>query len=253
MRPCVLAALLLMGITLPEIGTAQIVYQPEPRPFVTAANAPWQINGEPIFHAGSFFFPSGPTVSFDPNLMRRVGDYQGVPLYVDTTQEAGRVVYVPVSGGWMKPYVVRRPGVGGAAAPPLLSGFDPFVTMNPLRDVPPALALQQIATGPVGITGSSSCPCPAATAGTTAPAPPLAVAPTAVQTVPPPSRSSGISIAFQGAQWANAGRPVTYAPDRFVPIGDYHGFPVYRAMTGDADTIYVTLVPDGPLAPYTRR
>jgi hypothetical protein len=74
-----------------------------------------------------------------------------------------------------------------------------------------------------------------------------------MQSVPRPTRNTGISVQFQGAQWVSSGPAVPYSPDRFVPIGDYHGFRVYRAKAGEDDTIYVTLVPDGPLTPYSRR
>jgi hypothetical protein len=46
---------------------------------------------------------------------------------------------------------------------------------------------------------------------------------------------------------------VSFSPDRFVPIGAHRGFPVYREKSGDPDTIYVTVVADGPIAPYRRR
>jgi hypothetical protein len=75
----------------------------------------------------------------------------------------------------------------------------------------------------------------------------------AVQSVPPPTRNTGISIEFQGARWVSDGAAVTFTPYRFVPVGDYHGFPVYRDQQGDGDTIYVTVVSDGPVAPYSRR
>ena len=41
--------------------------------------------------------------------------------------------------------------------------------------------------------------------------------------------------------------------DRFIQIGEYRGFPVYRARTGPANEIYIPSVPDGPVAPYKKR
>ena len=36
------------------------------------------------------------------------------------------------------------------------------------------------------------------------------------------------------------------------PDRDYHGFPVYRETQRSANRIYVTVVADGPVAPYKR-
>lgn len=265
MRPLVPAAFLFMGVLLPNVGTAQIAYRPEPRPLVTAAAATWQINGEPIFFAGSFYLPTGPTVFFDGNLMRRVGEYLTVPLYVNTTHEAFSMVFVPVGGGVMKPYERRRAGalagtVGSTTPswPVQVSGSvgQPDLGVGVLVGDP--LQLPE-SVRPVGTSGTEFvCSCTSGTGGTVAPAaaPPAAPPPlerTLVQTVPQPTRNTGISVQFDGAQWVSAGPAVPYYSDRFVPVGDHHGFPVYRAAAGNSDTIYVTVVADGPLAPYTRR
>ena len=69
-----------------------------------------------------------------------------------------------------------------------------------------------------------------------------------------PTGNEGVWIEFEGARWFSAGPAVSFSPDRFVPTGSYRGFVVYRdTMGGRADTIFVTVVPDGPVAPYTRR
>jgi hypothetical protein len=60
-------------------------------------------------------------------------------------------------------------------------------------------------------------------------------------------------VNFDGAKWYHAGRPVTFSADRFEPIGSYRGFPVYKEKGGSDSTIYVTVVQDGPLTPYTKR
>src|SRR5688572_6746679 len=99
MRAALPGLYLFVAILLPNIGTAQVVYRPTPAPRVTAADALWQINGEPIFFAGSFYFPTGPTVFFDGQLMARVGEYLTVPLYADTTHEAFSRVLVPIGDG----------------------------------------------------------------------------------------------------------------------------------------------------------
>jgi hypothetical protein len=46
---------------------------------------------------------------------------------------------------------------------------------------------------------------------------------------------------------------VSYNADRFTPVGSYRGFPVYKDKTDSSDTVYVTVVKDGPLAPYAKR
>src|SRR5688572_2217513 len=103
-------ACLIVAILLPINGSAQISYRPTPRPQVTAAGVPWVVSGEPIFFGGSFYYPTGPSVFFDGQLMARVGDYLSVPLYVDTTLEAYSRIFVPVAGGLMKPFERRRAG-----------------------------------------------------------------------------------------------------------------------------------------------
>ena len=76
----------------------------------------------------------------------------------------------------------------------------------------------------------------------------------AVNDVPRQTGNDGVWIEFEGARWFSAGPAVSFNPDRFVPAGSYRGFVVYRdTMGGRADTIFVTVVPNGPVAPYARR
>ena len=74
-----------------------------------------------------------------------------------------------------------------------------------------------------------------------------------ITSAPPPLRNTGISIRFQGSEYFSAGRTVPYTPKQFERIGDHHGFPVFRDQQGDTETIYVTVVADGPLARYRRK
>lgn len=77
---------------------------------------------------------------------------------------------------------------------------------------------------------------------------------TAVNYVRRPTGNDGVWIEFEGARWFSSGRAESYNADRFQPVGSYRGFVVYRDTMGDrGDPIFVTVVPDGPLAPYTRR
>jgi hypothetical protein len=254
MRVALLGVYLILAILLPKIGTAQVAYRPTPQ--VTAANATWQINGEPIFFAGSLYYPAGPRVFFDGQLMARVGEYLTVPLYADTTHEAFSRVLVPIGGAVMKPYDRRRAGPLSGTVGSTTPAWPVQVASNALQtpggagnptgeplvlpDVPPSAARAEDSTqNAVGTTGSTFA------------RPPLAR--TAVQSVPRPTANTGISVIFQGARWVSDGPAVPFSPDRYLPIGDHHGFPVYREKQGSSDTIYVTVVADGPLAPYRRQ
>jgi hypothetical protein len=264
MRLRLLSLFLLLALLVPNRGNAQIVWQPTPLPLVTAANAPWQINGEPIFFAGAFYYPAGPTVHFDERLMKRVGEHLGVPLYMDSTMQPYSVVFVPVGGAVMKPY--ERPRTGELAGS--VGSRPPSWPVRLGAELPQATARAGIQTPPIHMEEPltiADAARPVATAGTIQDVAPRAVGtagaiiarpsvmPTAIETVPRPTRNTGISIEFNGTRWYSNGAAVSYSADRFVPIGDYHGFPVYRDKRSSADTIWVTVVQDGPLAPYSRR
>ena len=68
----------------------------------------------------------------------------------------------------------------------------------------------------------------------------------------PPHGKNGIWLQFNGARYYNSGPAVTYSPDRFVPVGSYRGFPVYRDVDGQPGEIFVPAVANGPLTPYRR-
>src|SRR5262245_37054388 len=100
-----------LGVLLGGLASAQVYQFPTPVPQVTAANADWQIRGAPIFYAGDFYYPAGPTVFFDGNVMVRSGVYEGIPLYADSTLEPYSVVFVPIGRNLLRPYERRRSGV----------------------------------------------------------------------------------------------------------------------------------------------
>ena len=110
MRSIIPGVFLSMALLMPNVGIAQVFSLPSPAPEVTAANADWQIRGEPIFHAGSLYYPAGPTVFFDGKIMARTGVYNGVPLYADMTLEPYSIVFVPIGRNLMRPYERRREG-----------------------------------------------------------------------------------------------------------------------------------------------
>jgi hypothetical protein len=251
MRSALFACCLIVAAGLPKVGNAQVSYRPTPAPVVTAASATWQINGEPLFFAGSFYYPTGPVVFFDGQLMARVGEYLTVPLYADTTFEAYSRVFVPIGGAMMKPYDRRRAGplagTVGSTTPswPVQVATNEPGTASEIAEAPVARDVVR----PVATSGvATSCDCPVATAG------PVAVGTIgSITSAPPPLRNTGISIRFQGSEYFSAGRTVPYTPKQFERIGDHHGFPVFRDQQGDTETIYVTVVADGPLARYRRK
>jgi len=192
--------------------------------FTMAVLLPLKSNAQgvsgPVIYNGQSYDAAGPTVFFDPDVMVRVGTFEGLPLYVDTTVEPNSIVYVPIGGAELRPYELRRSGAlagtGGSRAPE-----------TPIE------------------------PRPVSTAGTltTVVARPRAMR---IESIPPPHTNAGISIEFNGSRWYHAGAAVVYSPERFVPAGEYHGFPVYAERDGRADRIYVTAVRGGPLVPYKK-
>jgi hypothetical protein len=276
MRRVITGVFLILAVLLPKTGNAQAYMLPTPSPQVTAANASWQMNGEAVFYEGDFYFPSAPTVYFDGNVMKRVGVYRGVPLYVDATLVPYSVVYLPIGGNVMRPYERKRYGeiVGtvGSRTPwyPIQRDVElsassgavgiqtPPIGPLELPVLPEAIQVQTPTTSMVGTFNASGVftTAPSA-AGQPAPsiaAPPPAEAPrpTRVESVPPPRSNAGIWIEFSGARWYSAGQAVPFFDDRFVQIGDYHGFPVYRLKNGPSNEIWVPAVIGGPVAPYRR-
>src|SRR5262245_57560511 len=86
---------------------AQLEMRPTPRPVVTAIGHGWYRLRQPIQFGGELYYPAGPDVFFDDDVMVRTGHYDGVPLYVDATLEPYSVLYVPIDRGLMRPYQRR--------------------------------------------------------------------------------------------------------------------------------------------------
>lgn len=265
MRPAILGATVLVAALVPQLGKAQAFRVAEAPPQVTAANADWQLNGSAVFYAGDFYYPSGPTVYFDPYVMVRTGTYEGVPLYSDTTLEPYSIVYVPIGGKVMRPYEKRRAGtmegtVGSrtpsfpverdvevsAATGTTLLQYPPRGTMTP--ENAPEAAMPGRAVG----TGGTTVPTrrPSAAVGSIAPAAPPR--PTYVESIPGPRSNSGVWLEYDGAKWSARGAAVKYVPSEFVRVGEYQGFPVFRDRRQQSDAIYIPSVEGGPLTPYRR-
>jgi hypothetical protein len=263
MRSIIAGVFLSIALLIPNVGTAQVFSLPSPSPDVNAANADWQIRGEPIFHAGSFYYPAGPTVFFDGRIMVRTGVYNGIPLYADVTIEPYSIVFVPIGRNVMRPYERRREGelagTVGSRAPsfPIQRDGDLSVRSQPgmsqalpVRMPEPEVIPEAFATRTPGVV----MPLVQYSTGTMDARVAAPAQRQVVNDVPRPTGNDGVWIEFEGARWFSAGPAVTFNPDRFVPSGSYRGFVVYRdTMGGRADTIFVTVVPDGPVAPYRRR
>jgi hypothetical protein len=279
MRIPPLAALVLGLSAFGTVGNAQVYQQETPAPAVTAARALWQVKGDPLFYAGSFYYPAGATVFFDGRVMVRTGQFNGVPLYADVTLEPYSIVYVPVGGRLMRPYERRREGelagTTGSRTPsfPIQRDVELSAASGGVGLITPAVSglepeyreEQRYGRMPTAAVGRAE-PLPA-------PEPPFA--PTSVEMIGPGVRpgtgqtraygngsvaasqpatgETGVWIDYQGARWFSAGTAVPYDAGRFESAGDYRGFPVYRERGAAAARIYVTVVHDGPIAPFERR
>ena len=257
MRHAILGWTLSVAVLIPTLGTAQVYVQPTAYPRVTAANAVWQVSGAPIFHAGAYYYPTGPTVFFDGNVMMRTGTYQGVALYEDATITPYTIVYVPIGGSVVRPYERRREGelagTIGSRTPSFPIQRDGEVSVAegtgttglivPSRNQGEPLVIPEtVAIGTRGSLVASDLPEP--------------VAVPTVQRVALRGRVPSILqvwVPFNGTRWYSAGTAQPYSPDRFAKIGEYHGFPVYRAKATGNDVIYIPSVEGGAVAPYKKK
>jgi hypothetical protein len=197
--------------------------------------------------------------------MAQVGVYEGVPIYADTTLEPWSIIYFSVGRERMRAYERARDrelaGTTGSRAPwypttPASAGSTVVSAGPPAAPITPG-----IGETPVATAGSIAQEHPVATGGvfvrpsTRASDIPERTRParTRVETIARPTGSGGVWLTFNGERWYSSGSAVPFAPDRFRPIGEYRGFPVYRENGGDQDRIWVSVVQDGPLAPYEKR
>jgi hypothetical protein len=248
MRTWIFSGVLIVMVLLRASGHAQIFQVKTPVPDVTAATAFWQMSSEPFVFQGMIYFPTREFRMFDGQVMAQIGIFQGVPIYADTTLEPWSLVYVPVGRERMRVWERPRDGVlegtTGSRVPwypvrpsyagPMPSSGAPLATAVPTIPATPTIGDER----PVGTAGTIVRPR------------------TTMESIPPPSRSSGngVWLEFDGSRWYSAGAARSFTPDRFLPLGAYHGFPVYREINGPPNRIWISVVvPDGPLAPYDRR
>jgi hypothetical protein len=278
MRAFVLGLFFSVAVLVPKLGIAQVYRLPTPAPQVTAVGTNWLASSSPIFYAGNYYYPTGPAIFFDGNVMSRTGNYMGVPLYEDSTLEPYSIVYVPIGNNLMRPYerrregelagtvgsrmpsfpierdseVLLRSGMTGISIPPLrgtAGAMEPEVLPEGYRAYlpPPGPVSQELRLS--GAIDVRIIPPPAP------PAPPAPARPGARGSAAAPAApsSEGVWIEYGGSRYYSAGPSIGYDATRFETLGDYRGFPVYRETRGNRNRIYVAVLPDGPIAPFERR
>jgi hypothetical protein len=259
MRAVFAGLIIVAVIGTPQSGNAQVYSFETPPPAVTAANAPWQLSGEPVFHAGNFYYPTGPTVFFDGRVMVRVDTWFGVPLYQDSTLEPYSVIFVPVGGNQMRPYERRRDrelaGTVGSRVPsfPVERQMDSSATGTAGTGMPWGIDSLDLADQRARDLASADLRAVPTVTPANAEFVAHGVVSLQAPDASPAGNPSGLWIEFSGARWYSDGRAVTYDAGRFEPAGQYRGFPIYRELSGPADRIYVSTVAGGPLAPFQRR
>jgi hypothetical protein len=241
--PRVALVLVTMAVSLPIMTSAQVYQWRTPPPPVTAQYAEWQFNDEPMLVNSLIYYPTRETRFFDGSIMVQVGVHRSIPVYADVTLEPHSVLYVPVGRNLMRGYERRREGeLAGTEG----SRVPAFPVDIPSSIQPTAAPIP----APIAVPPS---PTPALTRElVSAPITARAV-PTRMESIPGPGGPNGVWLLFDGVRWYSRGAATIFAADRFTKVGEYRGFPVYREKEGRRDEIWVAVVKDGPVAPYTRR
>jgi hypothetical protein len=244
-------------VTWSATAAAQVQMRPTDPPLVTATNDSWYILGEPVQFSGELYFRAGSTVFFNGNTMVRVGHYNGVPLYADTTLEPFSIILVPISRGVMQPY--ERPrrgelaGTSGSRAPSFPTALRPDAAV--IATAPAAPTAPPLPIGAISVYTPDMPSAPVASArevvGTTGflVTQPGAAAP--IVTLRRPESNDGIWIRFLGLRWASTGTSVS-AIGNFERVGEYAGMPVFRRANSDEPVIYLPTAA-GRFAPYRAR
>ncbi len=265
------ACLILAAVVLASLVVrAQAPSAAFPVPVVTAESEPWYLAGEPITYEGYLFYPLGPLTAFNRNEMVRSGFYRGIPLYTRTTYEPWSVVYVPLAGGFMQPYIRRRSGeIGGTLGsigpglPVERADTSRALTSAPQAPGPPTGLMDTpvdrlVGAGPASPSGGSLGslpPPPIGTAGTReASSGPMVVLlrPSPLVTAARPTGVNHAYVDFNQDRWYGSG-PAVDLDGSFRRIGEYYDLPVY--MREDVDTIYVPVSTNVRtlVVPYTRK
>jgi len=253
MRAFTLGLLLSMAVLFPKVSNAQAYAFGTPMPDVTAGAADWQAKSEPIVVNGLVYFPTRAFRLFDAQVMQQTGIYERVPIYSDVTLEPYSVVYVPITRSSMRVYERKREGDLAGTAGSRTPSFPVEIASDTVRK---NAARATAVTGVDGAAGTagSSIPAPASSAGTTLPPDRDRGRRVSLQSIPGPTGgANGVWLEFNGAIWYADGPAASFTPDRFEPIGEYRGFPVYRDRKNARSEIWVSVVKDGPVAPYRLR
>ena len=263
-KPVSLLGVLTFAIVAGGPATAQIADYPTPPPAVTAESEDWYAAGGPIAFGGIVYYPSGPVRHFDRNEMVQAGQFEGIPVYIKTTREPRSVIFVPLTGGLVRPYEQRRSGdLAGTtgSVPPRypvvlpaeerreIGGRMPRAAAPPTGVPVSAFGTQSAA--PADAMGRGEAP---ATTRAEEEAPEfLPDVPRHVRIGPRPTGLNGIFVEFAERRWFAAGSAVPLEP-AFRQVGEYAGFPVFAA--GDRpDVIYLPVVSgnQGLVTPYAAR
>jgi len=262
MRPSILVRFLIVAVLLPQTGRAQAFSVRTPPPESTAAAASWQINSEPIMVSGLPYYPTRAVRMFDGNVMMQVGVFDRVPVYADATLEPYSVIYVPIGGARLREYERRRDrelaSTTGSRAPSF-----PVAVATEQAPNEPAAGTSSAVAG-VGTSGvrtdtrrvesasriESAVPAVIGTIGAPDRSRPRT---SLIESIRRPSGANGVWLEFNGARWYADGPAAPFTADRFEPVGVYRGFLVYRDKMSKKNEIWVAVVKDGPVAPYTQR
>lgn len=253
-----LAALAGAALLLPAAARAQMTLRPADRPLVTAEQEGWYLRGEAITYDGSFYFPAGPEVYFNPFEMVRSGYYRGIPLYARTTIEPYSIVFVPLAGGLMQPYERRRAGEVAAT----VGSFAPSFPVQRDLEVPGDFMAE--APAPAMATDRFYALRPGEGMGHWhvrhhhEPAPEEPPATGELQPLRSALQPHGLNafyIDYDNARWFNSGRAVIPDPASLTRAGTYEGFDVFTSRDAGPDTIYVPVshTAEALMTPYTRK
>jgi hypothetical protein len=180
-----------------------------------------------------------------------------VPVYADVTLEPHSVIYLPVGRSMMRGYERRRDGELAGTTGSRMPAF-PVEIPSPLTAAaePRELTPEALAAGgsvaAVGTAGSV-LPAPARESAAAAPTNVPRPSRTPIESIPRPRDIDGVWVEYAGSRWYADGPATVFDDDRFVQIGVYRGFPVYRDKKRGAEEIWVRVVADGPVAPYAKR
>ena len=257
MKGCFASAVLTLAVLLPNLGSAQVYQSKTPPPPVSAQYEAWQFNDEPILVNGLIYYPTRERRFFDGEIMSQVGVYRHVPVYADVTLEPHSVVYLPIGRQSMRGYERRREGELAGTTGSRMPAF-PVEVASSITTAPRELRPEVLA--PIGTSGTFGT----AGAAIPAPAPEVAIetaerpnvprpSRTNIESIPQPRDNNGVWVEYAGSRWYSDGPAAVFDPNRFIEIGNYRGFPVYRDKSRGAEEIWVRVVDNGPVAPYSKR